>query len=666
MWRPLPSRASGFSEASSVYSCMWDFRHEAGDGVISVKLGLADGGWTWFGGPRVVSTETMDIFGSVRPSRSSTGSGRAEVFVGAIDRRSGTFFSEVVLGADTSEDDHNVPGLLLSRGDTLLCGHTGHHDSKFVTLSRVAVSDHGLRLLDSRQIEFPDPCTYVYLLDMREKILLLTRSIRFNWTGMWLGQDGAPLSAPFVFLPWAVDPFDSFYSGRDGNRPYLIVRKGRDGSFVFAATNDHPRAYRNGVFAGRIRANRIENLSGEVLNILGSEESWSPFEQLTEIMSAGRKFVPWIHDVAEGRDNDVYVAVSGRKKSRQDFRHGRDRVRSGYSYEIMRFANHRVNHVKTIRAGASMYSREEDYVGGIALNPLDPQHVVFSAQGFTGKKPPTESSRWQLWETRLDSEPANSRLLSRGAKELSNLRPIFSVPSTAGHHSLFFLQGSYSRYKSIQTEVARLGYEPGQSCFPFDSIHCDLPYSLGAEALFPEQERHLFESLIGESNHYLEFGSGSSTIQAFSAGVKRVTTIDSDGTVLTAISGLFPRLRKTERQVFTAVRLRAPFIGLWGYPIGARPVDFPRQYPSILAKFPPADLILIDGRCRLASFLAIVQTLKKPAIVMWDDYTSRPEYWEIESVIPPSRIVGRMAVFNLIRPVRVPRRIQRLSRKSLL
>lgn len=604
----------------------------------------------------------MDIFGSVRPLRSSIGPKRAEVFVGAIDRRTGTLFSEVVLAADVSEDDHNVPGLLFSGPDTLLCGHTGHHDSRFVTLSRVAVSEGGLRFLGSRRLEFPDPCTYVYLLDFGEKVLLLTRSIRFNWTGMWLDQDGAPLSAPFVFLPWAVDSLDPSYSGRDGNRPYLVVRKGRDGSHVFAATNDHPRAYRNGVFAGRIRGNQIENLSGEVQHILGSEESWSPFEQLSEIMPSGQKFVPWIHDVAEGKDNDVYFAVSGRKKSRRDFRHGRDRIRSGYSYEIMRFANHGVSRVKTIRAGASLYSREEDYSGGIALNPLDPQHVVFSAQGFAGKKPPPHDARWQVWETRLDSEPENSRLVSRGAKELSNIRPVFSVASPTGHHSLFYLQGTYPRYQSVQTEVAQLHYEPGHNCFDFESRHCDLLFPVDRQPLFPVEERELFESLLETTDHYLEFGGGSSTISALSSGIARVTTLDSDGALLTTLQEVFPVVRRDASQVFEPMRLSAPAIGPWGYPLGNRKTDFPRQYRTILAGLPPADLVLIDGRYRVACFLEVLRNLTQPVVVLWDDYAVREEYHVVESVVGKPELVGRMGKFVLTERKRVPLSVAKVAR----
>ena len=58
------------------------------------------------------------------------------------------------------------------------------------------------------------------------------------------------------------------------------------------------------------------------------------------------------------------------------------------------------------------------------------------------------------------------------------------------------------------------------------------------------------------------------------------------------------------------------------------------------------DLILIDGRFRVSTFLSCV--LKFPgAKVLFDDYVDRENYHVVESVIKPKRTVGRIAEFKV-------------------
>jgi hypothetical protein len=605
-----------------------------------------EGGWTWFGGPRAMSTDTYDFFGSVRKNHTDQRPGVAEIFISAVDRSTGILFSEVVLDSDVPEDDHSVPGLVFIEEDLILSGHTHHNSLNNVTLSWVSVTERGLEIVRQSTIPFPERCTYVYLLKFPGKILLLTRSIGFNWTGMWLSETGEQRSEPFVFLPWSINPGDPFYSGRDGNRPYLIVRQGANDSFIFVATNDHPRAYRNGVFAGRICENHIEDLEGNVVHVLGSPESWSPFQALTEILPSGQRYVPWIQDVAESRSGEIYVAVSGRTKSVIQFRAARDRSLSSYSYGVYRWNNQGVDKVVTIPAGTSLYPKEQDYVGGFAFNPLDPAHFVFSSQNLTAGLFPKADSPWKLWETRLDSEPANYRILSLFNQQ-SSIRPVFSVPSHAGSHSLYFLEGEYSSYRSIDTTVEHTIFDQGRNCFEFDSIHCDLPFPLDHSGHFPSSERELFESLLPDARHYLEFGSGSSTLTALSAGVPRITSIDSDGALLTALSALAPRYRAKEDNIFVPIPLTATYTGRWGYPKGKNSVNFVAQYRKTLRDAPFADLVLIDGRYRVAAFFEVLRNVTGPTTVLWDDYTHRQEYHIVEKYVGKPEIVGRMAIFTL-------------------
>jgi hypothetical protein len=627
--------------------------------IFSRSLNVT-GGWTWFGGPRAVSVDIYDVVAIVRPRNDIEG--RAEAVLVALDRITGDIRSEVVLSPDVSLDDHNVPGITFLDAGTILAGHTDHHLTREVILTKVSFIDGVLVRLESMTIFFPDLCTYVYLFRSGQKILLLTRSINFNWTGVWLDPEGNSPTNPFIVFPWAVEPQDGSFSGRDGNRPYLIVRPGRSGSAVFALTNDHPRAYRNGVYAGRIREGIIEDLFGRAVFEIGSDQNWSPFEKLTQIFPAGQKYVPWVQDLAEDSRGSVYLAVSGRPKTKKEFLSGRDRIRDGYTYRVFRWGPHSLEMVSKLPAGSSLYAGEEDYVGGIALNPRDPRHVVFSSQGFLSPGKVSRGARWQLWETRLDVDPPAFRLLSGGPKDSSSLRPAFSQSLNQQGHSLFYLRGLYSSYRNIRTTLTMVPFVENESCFELESSHYDLPFVLSREPNLPPKEREFFEDSLGRAHHYLEFGGGSSTLLALSLGVKEVTTIDTDSSLIALISRLAPSMAADNEQVFTPIRLRARAIGAWGYPLGKGSTDVSKQIRKALARVSPPDVVLIDGRYRLASFLAVIQTLRRPLTVLFDDYTSREAYWRAEEVVRPSQIVGRIAVFSVTERVKVPRKLAKLSR----
>ena len=60
------------------------------------------------------------------------------------------------------------------------------------------------------------------------------------------------------------------------------------------------------------------------------------------------------------------------------------------------------------------------------------------------------------------------------------------------------------------------------------------------------------------------------------------------------------------------------------------------------------DFILIDGRFRVASFLASFFNVTKPCTVIFDDYITRPNYQVVESLAEPSRFVDNAAIFDLV------------------
>ncbi len=60
------------------------------------------------------------------------------------------------------------------------------------------------------------------------------------------------------------------------------------------------------------------------------------------------------------------------------------------------------------------------------------------------------------------------------------------------------------------------------------------------------------------------------------------------------------------------------------------------------------DLVLIDGRFRVACFLTTLLQARPGTIVLFDDYVGRNErYGQVETYVQPDRLVERMAVFTV-------------------
>jgi hypothetical protein len=167
-----------------------------------------------------------------------------------------------------------------------------------------------------------------------------------------------------------------------------------------------------------------------------------------------------------------------------------------------------------------------------------------------------------------------------------------------------------------------------------------------------ESERY-FASRMPEARIYLEYGSGGSTIVAAKSRV-RFKTVDSDPFFLRAVEKKITTELGSPDGDF--IHCDIGMTQLWGVPIFKRLSPARRnrwkRYPLAPwldhdASFLP-DLVLIDGRFRVACALATIKHLtdKVSFEILVDDYAPRPEYRAIEKYAELSSMQGRMAVFK--------------------
>ncbi|MCA0422519.1 MAG: hypothetical protein LCH61_04205 [Proteobacteria bacterium] len=146
----------------------------------------------------------------------------------------------------------------------------------------------------------------------------------------------------------------------------------------------------------------------------------------------------------------------------------------------------------------------------------------------------------------------------------------------------------------------------------------------------------------------LEYGSGGSTVLAAEMAGKTVTTVESDRAWAQRMRDWF-----AAHPPASPVTVHHADIGTtrdWGYPKYLRSHMKWAGYPIGIwdePGFVAPDVVLVDGRFRIACFLTVMLKTPHPVTVLWDDYDDRPHYHRVETLVQPVAKAGRLARFEL-------------------
>jgi hypothetical protein len=139
-------------------------------------------------------------------------------------------------------------------------------------------------------------------------------------------------------------------------------------------------------------------------------------------------------------------------------------------------------------------------------------------------------------------------------------------------------------------------------------------------------DRRLFYKQLGKATAYLEYGSGGSTVQAsLRPNLRTIISVESD---LDWHVKLRTMISVPVKYIFCDVKT-VP--NSWGYPgPGSTPDDL-RAYSDVIRKLEPElqsslDLILIDGRFRVACCLKCYDVVSDQCVILFDDFLMRPHY----------------------------------------
>jgi hypothetical protein len=166
---------------------------------------------------------------------------------------------------------------------------------------------------------------------------------------------------------------------------------------------------------------------------------------------------------------------------------------------------------------------------------------------------------------------------------------------------------------------------------------------------------------------FLEYGSGSSTIYAAEHGVENIISIDSDPKWVSMIK---EKIINFSCESYIE-HCNIGEISSWGNPINNELINNFHEYsvmPWHIAKEKNLvpELILIDGRFRVACFLYSLICCQAGTKILFDDYLTRDFYHVVERFCKLSEMRGRMAVFIATKDFDIPEIVYYFSKYSII
>lgn len=164
----------------------------------------------------------------------------------------------------------------------------------------------------------------------------------------------------------------------------------------------------------------------------------------------------------------------------------------------------------------------------------------------------------------------------------------------------------------------------------------------------PQAEAAHLEATYRQARIILEYGSGNSTKLASQLSGKFVMSVESDRSWARDLRREIDEARPKSPTIVHHVDIGPT--GAWGRPVDESGWKRYHLYPNAIWDQPffrHPDVVLVDGRFRPACLVTTILHATRPVTVLFDDYADRPRYRLIERILPPARLIGRMAEFHV-------------------
>lgn len=174
------------------------------------------------------------------------------------------------------------------------------------------------------------------------------------------------------------------------------------------------------------------------------------------------------------------------------------------------------------------------------------------------------------------------------------------------------------------------------------------PIALARPAMRP-LEIALLTSLLRRTGRMVEFGAGGSTTLSLKLGVSHLVSVESDAAWIERLQADDAASRAQEQGRLTLLRADIGPIGFMGGPGKGsnrdRWPDYSRM-PWGHADASQLDLVLVDGRFRVACILETVLRVERHTIIAVHDFWNRPAY---HAVLPFLDVIDRCESLGVFR-----------------
>ena len=146
----------------------------------------------------------------------------------------------------------------------------------------------------------------------------------------------------------------------------------------------------------------------------------------------------------------------------------------------------------------------------------------------------------------------------------------------------------------------------------------------------------------------LEYGSGGSTVMASEMPGKTIYSVESSRVWTKMMRAWFEQEQPVSMPKMQHVNIGAT--GKWGTPKDSSAFQRYHLYPLSIwdaEGFKHPDVILVDGRFRVACALSAMLKCTKKTTLLFDDYEGRRGYHVLEEFLDKEEVVGNMARFTV-------------------
>ena len=165
-----------------------------------------------------------------------------------------------------------------------------------------------------------------------------------------------------------------------------------------------------------------------------------------------------------------------------------------------------------------------------------------------------------------------------------------------------------------------------------------------------QDELYLLQSAMDCSSNYLEFGTGNSTFMAVSTpALRKITVVESDA----SFWKMYILSEPTIQEAIANRRLNPLLIDIgpvkeWGYPVDDTYCDkWPAYHNKAFVANEPYDLVLVDGRFRIACTLHCCLCCSSNTKILIHDFFNRPFYFTVLPFLQLEEHADTLALFTI-------------------